>query len=91
MMEISIQALVGSNMSKTIRFPRSIKRRRVFILIDSESTNSFIDEQLAQSLNCRMERIKPTTVTVAGGEKLISEAICNPITWVIQGLNSSIN
>ncbi|KAL2532200.1 Uncharacterized protein Adt_05551 [Abeliophyllum distichum] len=78
-MEISIQALSGDTRTKTIRIPSFIKRMKISILIDSGSTHSFVDEQLVQSLNCKMESIKPVAVKVAGGEKLINNAICNPL------------
>lgn len=78
--EISILTLVGSNRSTTIRLPGRIKGIIVSILIDSRSIHSFIDELLAQSIQCKMEKIKPTSITVAGGDKLISRAICNSST-----------
>lgn len=54
------------------------------ILIDSGNTYSFIDEQMAQSINFKMQQAKPTLVTVAGGGKLVSEVVCNPLVWRIK-------
>lgn len=55
-------------------------------MIDSESTYSLIDEQLAQNINCRMQQTKPTSVTMTRGEKLASRDICNPLIWRMQDL-----
>ncbi|CAA2960421.1 Hypothetical predicted protein [Olea europaea subsp. europaea] len=85
-MQISIYALVGSPVEETIRLPRMIKGRKVSILIDSGSTHSFIDEQLAQLINCKMLQAKPILVTVAGGGNLVSKAVCNPLVWRMQDL-----
>ncbi|CAA2976827.1 Hypothetical predicted protein [Olea europaea subsp. europaea] len=86
MMEISIYVLMGRNMAKIIRLLGMIKKRKVSIWIDSGSTHSFIDEEFVQSINYKIQPAKPTSVTVAGGEKLISKGVCNPLVWKMQNL-----
>lgn len=85
-MEISFNALSGSLKPKTIRIPGQVKRRKVSILIDSGSTHSFIDEKLVKELKYKVEPTQSVTVTVANGDKLHSTATCNPLTWVMQGM-----
>lgn len=84
--EISINALSWSLRPKTIRIPGQVKKRRVSILIDSGSTHSFIDEKLIWKLKYKVEATQPVTVIVANGDKLNNNAMCNPLSWTIQGL-----
>lgn len=46
------------------------------ILIDSESTHSFVDEKLIKELNYAIYENNTITVKVANGDKLESKAIC---------------
>lgn len=50
LMEISLNALVGSNTGKTVRLLGLIKGKIVSILIERGSIYSFTDEQLVNNL-----------------------------------------
>lgn len=60
------------------------------ILIDSGITHSFIDQKLISELKCKVEPTKPVTVTVASGDELKNTAVCNPLTWAVQGMECQI-
>ncbi|KAL2524544.1 Uncharacterized protein Adt_09598 [Abeliophyllum distichum] len=46
-MQISLDALMGTFIHKTIRIPGKVRGRNISILIDSGSTHSFIDDKLS--------------------------------------------
>ncbi|KAL2497856.1 Uncharacterized protein Adt_23406 [Abeliophyllum distichum] len=85
-MQISLDALMGSMNHKTIRILGRIKGNPISILIDSWSTHSFIDERLVKSLGYTYDHSKPLAVTVANGQKLESGSFCPPLIWQIQGM-----
>lgn len=60
-------------------------KRRVFILIDSGSTQSYLDEGIAQELQCRLESTPPWVITVANVEMTISRTKCRKFKWLSQG------
>ncbi|XP_026428940.1 uncharacterized protein LOC113324872 [Papaver somniferum] len=80
-MEISLNALTGNAIGDTIRIPGFINNHAVSILIDTSSTHSFIDCDLAYSLGCCITPTANLSVTVANGEKTTSTGICNSLHW----------
>ncbi|XP_026416924.1 uncharacterized protein LOC113312389 [Papaver somniferum] len=84
-MEISLHALTGIVSADTIRNPGTLHKNPIFILIDTGSTNSFIDSALAKELQCPVTHTASLLVTVANGEKTISSSICSQLNWSMQG------
>ncbi|KAL2461068.1 Uncharacterized protein Adt_44488 [Abeliophyllum distichum] len=78
-MQISLNALMGTFVHKTIRIPGKVRGRNIYILIDSGSTHSFIDDKLVQALGFQTDKSRPLTVTVANGQKLDSKSVNQPI------------
>ncbi|XP_026433888.1 uncharacterized protein LOC113331395 [Papaver somniferum] len=68
-MDISLHALTGAVAGDTIRIPGTIKRHKVSILIDTGSTHSFIDCELARKLNCSISPTGHMLVIVVNGDK----------------------
>lgn len=56
------------------------------ILIDSGSTNSFINPYAVSKCGVEIEPAKPMYVTVADGNTLVSDAMCNDLKWIMQGI-----
>ncbi|XP_026443343.1 uncharacterized protein LOC113343331 [Papaver somniferum] len=83
-MEISLHALTGIISDDTIRIPRSINKKNISILIDTGSTNSFIDSALAKELKCPVEQTASLLVTVENCDKTISSGICSQLNWSMQ-------
>ncbi|KAL8157506.1 hypothetical protein AgCh_002277 [Apium graveolens] len=71
--EISLNALAGSQSTSTIRHQGTVKGRRVHILIDSGSTHSFVDVNLAKQLKPVTEVVTPLMVIIANASNTDSE------------------
>lgn len=54
------------------------------MLIDSGSTNYFLDEETTQELGCALEYTTPMQVSGADGSKIITTLFCLEFTWRIQ-------
>ena len=79
--EISLHALKGVTNNKIIKVAGSRKNHGLLILIDSESTHSFLDEGTTKRLKCPLQGTQPLSVTVANGSRLIGKLACNGFTW----------
>ncbi|XP_026428616.1 uncharacterized protein LOC113324491 [Papaver somniferum] len=80
-MEISLHALTSNNSGETIRIPGLIKKRNISVLIDTSSTHSFIDSDIARQLNCTIEPTASMLVTLANGDRTVSNGICSNLNW----------
>lgn len=69
-----------------MRLESWIKGRRVIVLIDSDSTHNFINQEIAKKLNLEPSAMEPFSVRVASGEKLSCKAVYNQIPIQIQGV-----
>lgn len=52
-----------------------INGKRAVALLDSGSSCSFINQEFAVKANCQLIPVKPRTIAVAGGSKLLSTAV----------------
>ena len=66
-MEISLHVLCGLTNSKIIKVEGRARDSSVMILIDSESTHSFLDEGIAKKLKCSLTGTLPLSITIANG------------------------
>ncbi|XP_026419467.1 uncharacterized protein LOC113315400 [Papaver somniferum] len=80
-MEISLHALTGNNSGKTIRIPGLIDKKSISVFIDTRSTYSFIHTDIARKLNCSIEPTASMLVTVANGDRTVSNGICSNLNW----------
>ncbi|XP_026459456.1 uncharacterized protein LOC113360127 [Papaver somniferum] len=83
--EISLHALTGTVTGDTIRIPGILNKQQVSILIDSGSTTSFIDSNLASTLYCIITLTAPMLVTISNGDRTTSTGICSQLQWSMQG------
>uniref|UniRef100_A0A8R7VJF2 Uncharacterized protein n=1 Tax=Triticum urartu TaxID=4572 RepID=A0A8R7VJF2_TRIUA len=70
-MAISLSAVTGGVSAKAFQLRAWIQGREVLLLIDSGSSNSFIDEQLATTLVGVQAMAKPGRVRVADGGEMV--------------------
>ena len=68
--EITLHALMGWTVPKTMRIAARIGAHDVVVLIDSGSTHNFISERMANLLRLPMVPTESFTVRVANGENL---------------------
>ncbi|KAG6497148.1 hypothetical protein ZIOFF_045036 [Zingiber officinale] len=78
-MAISVHALEGLQTPQTMKVKGFIKKQPVMILIDSGSTNNFLDSTLASRLKQKIEQASTFDVKVADGRSLTSPGNCNSI------------
>ncbi|XP_026441802.1 uncharacterized protein LOC113340978 [Papaver somniferum] len=84
-MEISVHALAGNISQSTIKIKGQVKTQGLTILVDNGSTHSFLDPSAAKRSGCTILPTQTLQVTVADGNKLLSQAKCPEFTWVMQG------
>lgn len=80
----SIHALEGSQGDDTIRMIGHYKNRELLILINSGSTHSFLDEQVAKEMKVPIVTAPAVVVTVVDGRKIFSSNRSLGFTWKIQ-------
>lgn len=81
---LSLHALSGTPNHQTMRVTGMYIKRLLQILIDSGSTYNFLDLDAAKRLGCKLEPIKPMSVTVGGGNKIAAMYIVRGFTWHLQ-------
>lgn len=60
-------------------------KRKLYILIRSNSTHNFFSEQLASKLGCSLSKVVGVRVMVANGQDLDCVALCEGLEVKIQG------
>ena len=70
---LSQAAIVGVQGRKTIKITGLVNSQEILILIDSGTSSSFLSEKTSDTLKCDLTSSPPVTVTVANGEKLLSQ------------------
>lgn len=61
------------------------------ILVNSGSTNNFLDVSLASKLNIIPDCTKSMEVVVANGEELKNSGFCKSVSWTVQGSQLKVN
>lgn len=82
---ISLNALNGSTTFNCMRMVGQVGKKELHILIDPGNTHNFLDLQVAQSLDCPLEQIKPMSVFAANGLDMVTGYKCSEFTWRLQG------
>nr|CAD1843416.1 unnamed protein product [Ananas comosus var. bracteatus] len=82
---VSVHALSGQNLHDTIKVQGEVKGKTLTILVDTGSTHSFIDYQVAREVKAEMVAATPLAVTVADGHKVMSKLKCASFQWTMQG------
>lgn len=66
--KISLQALVGTFNSRTLRLKGTVRGRDLTILIDSGSTHNFIQDSVAYKLGIGLQSLKEFKVFIGSGK-----------------------
>ena len=83
--EITLHALMGWTVPKTMRIVARIGAHDVVVLIDSGSTHNFISERMANLLRLPMVPTESFTVRVANGENLRCQGRFEEVQINLQG------
>lgn len=82
---ISVHALAGRVIYKTLKIFGKVKNNSISILIDTGSTHSFIDPQATQLFNSEVVYTNTLSVTVANGQKMMCDSKCLQFKWQMGG------
>lgn len=67
--------------ANTMRLQGKIKNQKVIILVDTGSTNDFIDATMVRKLNYTIQPLLGVSVTVSNGEQIAAQGICKDVQW----------
>lgn len=76
---------MGVSCYSTMKVTGSIGTKPLHILIDSGSTHNFLDEKIASKMRCPTKSINPMKITVADGNLMTCNQLCENLQWVMQG------
>lgn len=83
---LSVNAIAGSASSKTIRLRALVENKVMLLLVDSGSSHTFIDRQLAEKLKHKATVLdKALQVKVANGDQLQCNTQMSGLQWWIKG------
>ncbi|XP_076908279.1 uncharacterized protein LOC143565074 [Bidens hawaiensis] len=82
---ISLNAIMGVPSYSTMRVQGAIGTKPLQILIDSGSTHTFLNLDLAVKMLCPIKKVAELNITVADGNKLSCTQLCENFKWMMQG------
>lgn len=82
---ISVHALAGRVVYKTLKIFGKVKNSVISILLDTGSTHSFIDPQAARQFNSAIVHTNTLSVTVANGDKMECASKYVQFKWLMGG------
>lgn len=85
LMCISKVATTGQTTPCTIRLVGKIATPEILILVDSDSSHSFISEEVATQLRNRIQPMQPVSVKIADGDTLSYSGFVPACKWTTQG------
>ncbi|KAD3068970.1 hypothetical protein E3N88_36850 [Mikania micrantha] len=82
---LSLHAITGIPSYSTMKIVGAIGTKPLQILIDSGSTHNFLNDKIADKLNCVIQSVKNMPVTIADGNQLSCVQLCKDFQWLMQG------
>ena len=83
--KISLNAIMGVPSFSTMRVRGAIGTKVLQVLVDSGSTHNFLSLELAKRMNCPNKKVCSLDVSVANGNTLPCEQLCENFQWIMQG------
>ena len=80
----TVHALADYSNPQTIKASGLLKRQLVTVLIDTSSTNNFLDEGIAQKLSTHVEHCEPFEVKLANGGTLTCKSMSSNVKLIVQ-------
>lgn len=84
-MTISLHALNGSLGFRTLRVTYYHYKKPLHILVNTGSSNNFIDPEVVKGLGCQGTSTTPQVLTTVNGNDLHVSQMCN-ISGLLQGV-----
>uniref|UniRef100_A0ACD5Y7R2 Uncharacterized protein n=1 Tax=Avena sativa TaxID=4498 RepID=A0ACD5Y7R2_AVESA len=82
---ISVHALDGTEGAKTLRLRALIGNQVLLILVDSGSTDSFLNANMLDRIQCKVSKTEPIAVKLADGKFMQCDQMVNDLGWWCQG------
>lgn len=85
--KIELKAITGEPSFDTMNLTGKVTGKRFLMLVDTGSTHNFLDERLAEELECILEEVKEFKVSLADGKLISGNKKCSVFTWGVEDLN----
>jgi hypothetical protein len=85
LLEISLHEIVGALAPKTMRLVGSINNQAVVVLIDTGSTHSFLNPNVARRAKLPIHETRKLTLKVANGDFIPCQGCCLAVQVTLQG------
>lgn len=90
-LEISIHAIIGKQNDRTMQLTAIINNWLLLILVDFGSTHNFVSRTAATHLGLSTMPKIGMNVLVANGERIVSQGICQAVTFLLDSHNFTVN
>jgi len=87
----TVHALADYSNSQTMKVNGFLKRQEATILIDTGSTNNFLDDSIAQKFSMPTEDCEPFEVTLADRGTLTCKSKCSNVKLAVQDLELRVD
>lgn len=84
-LSLSLNALAGSEDSNCLRLRALVDNQVLLVLIDSSSSNSFLNANMLARINCETVVAPPIAVKVANGKYMHTTKLVPALSWWSQG------
>jgi Retroviral aspartyl protease len=82
---VSMHATTNNPKVNTMKFKGYIGKTPITVLIDSESTHSFVNPAILRGQTCQLMDTHPMIVMVVNGEHMVTDSKCQALSFSIQG------
>jgi hypothetical protein len=89
--QLSLNAISSADHSNCIRLKTKVKDKVMLILVDSESSHSFVSSTFVQLAGLTTTAMKPKRIKLANGECLTTDKQVPHLQWYCQGHTLSSN
>jgi hypothetical protein len=76
---ISLNALIGSSSSQTLKLIDYINKKNLIILIDSRRTHNFIDRRISQEIHCYVHAVNKFQIIITNGGSMKCGGRCENV------------
>jgi hypothetical protein len=83
--QLSLNAITNQEQTNCIKLKTKVKDKVILILVDSNSTHSFVSSQFVQSTNLTTIPMQPKKVKLANGEWMIADQMVPQLECYCQG------
>lgn len=82
---LSLNAISGTEHGDAMRVRALVKNKVMLLLVDSESSHSFVSAQFLEKVGIKARPSDPKQVKLANGEILLTTQTASQLEWWTQG------